>query len=92
MITLPHTAAEKFAARSLAAIITTAALVSSNPAGAQSNVEEIIVRGQGGVGAIRLNEINDAGSRLGLSAFDIPASVDIISQQELATKGDYGAL
>lgn len=55
-------------------------------------IEEIVVRGQGGVGAIRLGVVNEAGSRLGLSAFELPASVEIISQQELATKGDYGTL
>ncbi|MCG8415980.1 MAG: TonB-dependent siderophore receptor [Pseudomonadales bacterium] len=56
------------------------------------DIEEIIVSGQGGVGTIRLRVQNDAGSRLGLSALDLPASVGIISQEEIATKGDYGAL
>lgn len=59
---------------------------------AQQSVEEIIVTGTGGVGAIRLDLENQAGSRLGLSSFDLPASVDIISRDEIATKGDYGAL
>lgn len=59
---------------------------------AQQTVEEIVVTGQGGVGAIRLDVDNGAGSRLGLSSFDLPASVDIISRDEIATKGDYGAL
>ena len=59
---------------------------------AQNAVEEIVVTGQGGVGAIRLRAENGAGSRLGLSGLDLPASVDIISRDEIATKGDYGAL
>jgi len=58
----------------------------------QEAIEEIVVRGQGGVGDIRLNVQNGAGSRLGLSGLDLPASVDIISREEIATKGDYGAL
>ena len=53
---------------------------------------EIIVKGQGGVGSIRVGVRNDAGSRLGLSALDTPASVGIITREEIATKGDYGAL
>jgi iron complex outermembrane receptor protein len=67
----------------------------SLPSGAiaqQDAIEEIVVRGQGGVGSIRLNVQNGAGSRLGLSGFDLPASVDIISREEIATKGDYSAL
>jgi len=59
---------------------------------AQESIDEIIVKGQGGVGSIRLGVRNDAGSRLGLSALDTPASVGIISREEIATKGDYGAL
>lgn len=60
--------------------------------GAEESVNEILVVGQGGVGSIRLNAANGAGSRLGLSGLDQPASVDIISRDEIATKGDYGAL
>lgn len=67
-------------------LITTQSLV------AQNSIEEIVVTGQGGVGAIRLRAENSAGSRLGLSGLDLPASVDIISREEIATKGDYGAL
>jgi iron complex outermembrane recepter protein len=66
--------------------------LSTGAANAQQSLEEIIVRGQGGVGSIRLNAQNSAGSRLGLSGFDLPASVDIITRDEIATKGDYGAL
>ena len=58
----------------------------------QDSIQEIVVRGQGGVGSIRLTESNAAGSRLGLSALELPASVDLISREEIATKGDYGAL
>lgn len=72
------------------------ALVSFNWApyssAAENAIEEILVTGQGGVGSIRLGAGNDAGSRLGLSGLDLPASVDIISREEIATKGDYGAL
>lgn len=74
------------------ALAIAALAIGAGPSASAQSVEEIIVTGQGGVGAIRLNNVNDAGSRLGLSGFDLPASVDIISQQELATKGDYGAL
>ncbi|PHR90771.1 MAG: TonB-dependent siderophore receptor [Blastopirellula sp.] len=73
--------------------ISLAALSISTLAAAQQNtIEEIVVVGQGGVGSIRLTEQNGAGSRLGLSGLDLPASVDIISREEIATKGDYGAL
>ena len=54
-------------------------------------VEEIIVEGQG-IGSLRLNAGNGAGGRLGLSSFDTPASVDLITSEEIAIKGDYGAL
>lgn len=66
--------------------------VANAPAIAQEEIEEILVTGQGGVGTIRLEIRNDAGSRLGLSALDTPASVGIITRDEIATKGDYGAL
>ena len=70
-----------------------AAIISLTQAAiAQQSIEEIVITGQGGVGAIRLDVENGAGSRLGLSSFDLPASVDIISREEIATKGDYGAL
>ncbi len=59
---------------------------------AENEIEEIVVVGQGGVGSIRLGAQNGAGSRLGLSGLDQPASVDIISREEIATKGDYAAL
>ncbi|MEE2608877.1 MAG: TonB-dependent siderophore receptor [Pseudomonadota bacterium] len=60
--------------------------------GAEDAIQEIVVTGQGGVGSIRLNEKNGAGGRLNLTGFGSPASIDIISRDEIATKGDYGAL
>lgn len=78
-------------ALALAVILATLNLPDSALA-AENRIEEILVTGQGGVGSIRLGAGNDAGSRLGLSALDLPASVDIISRDEIATKGDYGAL
>ena len=54
-------------------------------------IEEMVVTGEG-VGSLRLQATNGAGSRLGLSSFDTPASVDLISREEIATKGDYDAL
>ena len=63
-----------------------AALAQNAPA----DLEEIIVIGQG-IGTLRLNASNGAGGRLGLSPFDTPASVDVITRQEIAAKGDYAA-
>ena len=54
-------------------------------------VEEIIVVGQG-IGTLRLNATNGAGSRLGLSALDTPASVDLVTRTEIMAKGDYSAI
>jgi iron complex outermembrane recepter protein len=51
-------------------------------------IEEIIVIGQG-IGTLRLDADNGAGSRLGLSPLQTPASVDVISKDEMAAKGDY---
>lgn len=76
----------------LSLAVGTVAISMSSASIAQQSIEEIVVTGQGGVGTIRLNTENGAGSRLGLSSFDLPASVDIISREEIATKGDYGAL
>ena len=77
-------------------VITAAVLaatgISTTTQAAENEIEEILVVGQGGVGSIRLNARNAAGSRLGLSGLDQPASVDIISRDEIATKGDYAAL
>ncbi len=76
-------------------VLANVALVWTSMAQAQNpstSIDEIIVRGQGGIGTIRLNAENGAGSRLGLSGFETPASVGIISREEIATKGDYGAL
>ena len=57
----------------------------------RSDLEEIVVIGQG-IGSLRLNASNGAGGRLGLSSFNTPASVDVITKEEIATKGDYGIL
>ncbi len=76
----------------LVAITTGVSVFTWQPTLAAQEIEEILVRGQGGVGTIRLGLRNDAGSRLGLSAMELPASVGIISREEIATKGDYGAL
>ena len=73
-------------------VVTVTTFVASQNVNAQNDLEEIIVTGQGGVGTIRLDAENSAGSRLGLSAFETPASVEIITSDEIATKGDYGAL
>ena len=54
-------------------------------------VEEIVVIGQG-IGTLRLNAANGAGSRLGLSALDTPASVDLVTRTEIMAKGDYSAI
>lgn len=54
-------------------------------------VEEIVVIGQG-IGTLRLNATNGAGSRLGLSALDTPASVDLVTRTEIMAKGDYSAI
>jgi len=54
-------------------------------------VEEILVIGQG-IGSLRLNASNSAGGRLGLSSFATPASVDVITKEEISAKGDYATL
>lgn len=56
-----------------------------------SRIEEIIVVGQG-VGSLRLNAGNGAGSRLGLSALETPASVDLVTREEILAKGDYSSI
>jgi len=92
---MPKTNSKRFQSKlnPLKAAISMAVLGLSTIAAAQQNaIEEILVVGQGGVGTIRLDAQNSAGSRLGLSGLDLPASVDIISREEIATKGDYGAL
>jgi iron complex outermembrane recepter protein len=76
----------------ITAAVLAATGISTTLHAAENEIEEILVVGQGGVGSIRLNARNAAGSRLGLSGFDQPASVDIISRDEIATKGDYAAL
>lgn len=91
-MTYPNPESTKRRQHGLSVAISALVLAPISGSFAQQSVEEIIVTGQGGVGAIRLDVENGAGSRLGLSGFDLPASVDIISRDEIATKGDYGAL
>ncbi|HEX6997724.1 MAG TPA: TonB-dependent receptor [Gammaproteobacteria bacterium] len=57
----------------------------------QRPIEEITVIGQP-IGDLRLDEPNGAGGRLGLTPLETPASVDLITQEEIAAKGDYAAL
>jgi iron complex outermembrane recepter protein len=75
----------------LAFIDTTAAFAADNSPNTSSNVEEIVVVGQG-MGSLRLNAANGAGSRLGLSALNTPASVDLVTRTEILTKGDYNSI
>ncbi len=56
-----------------------------------SAVEEITVLGQG-VGSLRLDSANGAGSRLGLTELQTPASVDLVTREEITSKGDYSAI
>ena len=53
-------------------------------------LEEMLVIGQP-ISTQRLDQQNHAGSRLGLTAFEIPASVDLITSEEIAARGDYRA-
>jgi iron complex outermembrane recepter protein len=57
----------------------------------ETELREVVVIGQG-IGTLRLEVDNGAAGRLGLSALETPASVDLITSAEIATKGDYGAL
>lgn len=54
-------------------------------------LDEVVVTGEG-IGSMRLDVPNQAGSRLGLTALETPASVDTITSEEIATKGDYDTL
>lgn len=54
-----------------------------------AEIEEVVVTG---IGGMRLDVPNEAGSRLGLSALETPASIDLITREEIAVKGDYDAL
>jgi iron complex outermembrane recepter protein len=69
------------------ALLHTSTVLAADSAG----VEEIVVVGQG-VGSLRLNAASGAGSRLGLTALETPASVDLITRLEILTKGDYNAI
>ena len=56
-------------------------------------MEEVLVEGSllnsGGLG---LNQDNNAANRLGLSSFELPASVEVIDEAEIAIKGDFSGL
>lgn len=54
-------------------------------------LDEVVVTGEG-IGSMRLDVPNQAGSRLGLTSLETPASVDTITSDEIATKGDYDTL
>jgi iron complex outermembrane receptor protein len=54
-------------------------------------LDVVVVTGEG-IGSMRLDVPNQAGSRLGLTALQTPASVDTITSEEIATKGDYDTL
>jgi len=87
-------AVSRVARKPLISALATASLMATTATashGQQDGVEEMIVIGQA-ISTLRLNTDNSAGSRLGLSAFQTPASVDVITAEELAVKGDYRAL
>lgn len=67
-----------------------AALASAQVQGAE-NIEEILVQGSD-LGGLRLNQVNAAGSRLGLTEFETPASVSVISREAILAKGDHSSL
>ena len=58
-----------------------------------TSIEEVLVEGvllnSSGLG---LNRENSAASRLGLSLFELPASVELIEQTAMAVKGDFSGL
>jgi len=74
----------------VATLTLSASSLAETPA-SSGNVEEVLVIGQT-VGSVRLNEAQAAGSRLGLTSLQTPASVDIITRDDMASKGDYSAL
>ncbi|MES2606655.1 MAG: TonB-dependent receptor, partial [Pseudomonadota bacterium] len=78
-------------ARAVFAACSVLALAQSGVVLAAEAVEEITVIGQG-VGTLRLQGANGAGSRLGLTALETPASVDLITREEIVAKGDYDAI
>lgn len=80
-----------YKSRGLRSSIVAALGILAMPVANAQDIEEIMVIGSG-VGSLRLSAENGAGSRLGLSALDTPASVELITSQEIATKGDYDAL
>jgi iron complex outermembrane recepter protein len=75
----------------LVSAVACACLAWQLPVLAATEVEEIVVIGQG-LGSLRLGAANSVAGRLGLTALETPASVDLITGAEIAIKGDYGAL
>lgn len=63
----------------------------AEPTGGAGRVEEVLVIGQS-VRSVRLHETQAAGSRLGLTSLQTPASIDIITRDDIVGKGDYSAL
>ena len=74
----------------LPAMAVAVACATSANAGEDRRIDEITVVAQP-VGGLRLDADNTAGSRLGLSALETPASVDLITAEEIAARGDYAA-
>lgn len=59
---------------------------------AHENLEEVIVEGVLDSDGLSLNRKNSAGSRLGLSIQDIPASVSLVDRDSIDIKGDFSGL
>lgn len=76
--------------RRLAAAVAIAVAGSAAATEPAREIDEITVVAQP-IGDLRLDAKNSAGSRLGLSAFDTPASVDLVTAAEIAARGDYAA-
>lgn len=73
----------------IALIWTTPLLLSTSIFAAEiSNIEEVLIVGSAEI-LTRLDEKNAAGSRLGLSAMETPASVELITKEDILVKGDY---
>ncbi|NRB39429.1 MAG: TonB-dependent siderophore receptor [Pseudomonadales bacterium] len=66
--------------------LSTAAFAESTP------LEEVEVHGQKDTGSMGLDEDNSASNRLGLKSLAVPASIELITKEEIAIKADYSAL
>ncbi|MGQ9427108.1 TonB-dependent receptor [Gilvimarinus sp. F26214L] len=55
-------------------------------------IDEIIVYDHSRRSSLHLEENTGVGGRLGLSVFELPASVDVIDQESMARRGDYDVL